>query len=196
MQPVRAPFVALVALTALGAACGGPASFPDRPAVEAAQASWCQALAKMNGAGAGWDKMGACKGASPAASAGYLKAMSKCFPDRKAMLGDKAPDDSKLISECNDEVTVKITIDDAAAAEAIDARCERANRCEKVAVPECVAAVKKLESSQRALLYGVYNGGALHEIASCLKSTSCGADEDAAREACYKPLADKLLWFP
>jgi hypothetical protein len=164
--------------------------------VEAAQASWCQALAKMHGSGAGWEKMGACKGASPAASAGYLKSMAKCFPDRKAMLGDKAPDDSKLISECNDEVTVKITIDDAAAAEAIDARCERASRCEKVAVPECVAAVKKLESAQRALLYGIYNGAALHEIASCLKSSSCGADEDAAREACYKPFADKLLWFP
>jgi hypothetical protein len=180
----------------LAAAACGPASAPDQPAVAAAQASWCQALAKMNGAGASWDKMGECKGASVTASPAYLRGMAKCFPHSKEMLGDKAPDNTQLLAECRDKVMVDLRVDDAAAQEAIDAHCERANRCEKAAIPECVAAVKRLESSQRAMYYGIYNGRGLHEIASCLKSSACGADEDQAREACYKPISEKLLWFP
>jgi hypothetical protein len=59
-----------------------------------------------------------------------------------------------------------------------------------------VASLKKLEASQRALLYGMYNTNALHTIAECLKSSSCGADEDAARAACYKEVEGKALWMP
>ncbi len=184
----------LVALCAAVAACGGPSSFPDQGAVAAAQASWCQSYGKVAGLSA--DQIATCKSAPALGSAQYLRGMAKCFPQRKEMLGDKAPDNSQIIAECKDEVMIKITIDDAVAQEAIDAHCERASRCEKVAIPECVSAVKKLETSQRAIYYGIYSGAGLHKIADCLKSSACGADEDAAREACYKPLADKLLWFP
>lgn len=177
------------------AACG-PASYPDRGAVESAQKSWCDALAKMNGAPGSWDQLSACKAASPTSSAPYLRGMAKCVPARKESYGDKAPDVGHMVAECNDEVTIKMKIDDASFKEAIDARCERASRCEKVAIPECVAAVKKLESSQRAIFYGIYNGAALHKLSDCLKGSSCGADEDAARGACYKQIEDDLLWFP
>ncbi|MFT3772543.1 MAG: hypothetical protein QM820_44685 [Minicystis sp.] len=173
-----------------------PAGYADRGAVESAQKSWCDALAKANGAPGNWEHLAACKAAYPTASAPYLRQMSKCFPERKASYGDKPTDTGHLVAECNDEVTAKMNVDDSAFLEAIDARCERANRCEKVAIPECVGAVKKLESSQRALLYGVYNATALHTIASCLKSSACDADEDSARAACYKQVEGKLLWFP
>lgn len=187
------PCFSLVFVAVAIAACG-PASYPDRGAVEGAQNAWCDALAKMNGGK--WEHVAACKAAYPTASAVYLKGMAKCVPAHKESYGDKAVDIGHLIAECRDEVTVKMSVEDAAFAEAIDARCERASRCEKVAIPECVAAVKKLESSQRAIFYGIYNGAALHNVSDCLKSSSCGADEDAARGTCYKPVEDKLLWLP
>lgn len=185
----------LGALVIALAACT-PASYADHGAVEGAQKSWCDALAKASGAAGSWEHLGACKAAYPTASAPYLRGMAKCFPAHKESYGDKPLDTGHLVAECNDEVTTKMSVDDAAFLEAIDARCERANRCEKVPIPDCVAAVKKLESSQRALLYGIYNGSALHTVASCLKSSSCDADEDAARAACYKQVEGKLLWFP
>jgi len=187
--------VLVVTVATLGAACG-PASYGDRAAVDSAQKAWCDTLAKMNGAPGTWEHLAACKAAYPTASAAYLRGMTKCYPARKEAYGDKPTDSGHLVAECNDEVTVKMNIDDASFLEAIDARCERASRCEKVAIPECVAAVKKLDSSQRALFYGVYNGAALHTVSECLKGSSCGADEDAGRAACYKPVEGKLLWFP
>jgi hypothetical protein len=178
------------------AACGGPASYPDGDAVVAAQAGWCKALAQLSGAGDGWESMAACKAALPASSAGYLRAMTKCFPDRRKAAGDSGPDNWAIAGQCRDEVLVRMKVDEGVAQEYLDAHCDRAARCEKVSGPDCMAALRKLEGAQRAQIYGVYNGASLHTIASCIKSTSCGTDEDAAREACYKPLADKLLWFP
>jgi hypothetical protein len=70
------------------------------------------------------------------------------------------------------------------------------HKCEKVEVAECKAGVDKLETAQKALLTSIYNAPALHEIADCLGSSSCTEDEEKARDACYKPLAEKLLWFP
>jgi hypothetical protein len=186
----------LVVLGVGVAACGGPASYPDGDAVAAAQAGWCQALAKLSGAGDGWESMATCRGALPASSAGYLRAMTKCFPDRRKAAGDNGPDNWHVAGECRDEVLVRMKIDEAAAQEFLDAHCDRAARCEKVSRDDCTAALQKLESSQRGQLYGVYNRASLHTIASCIKSTSCETDEDAAHEGCYKPLADKLLWFP
>jgi hypothetical protein len=183
---------------ALVAACG-PANYPDRSAVEAAQRSWCDALAKAAGAGASWERgtwERSCKGAYPTASAGYLKGMAKCFPAHKESYGAKAPDAGHLVAECNDEITAKMTVDDAAFAEAIEARCERAARCEKVPAAECAAAVKKLDGAQRALLYGIYNASALHTVSDCLRSSACGTDEDQARAACYKQVEGGLIWFP
>lgn len=188
------PRIALGAV-ALTLACT-PAAYADRSAVESAQKGWCDSLAKLNGAPGTWEHLAACKAAYPTSSAPYLRAMTKCFAQRKEAGGAKSADAGHIVAECNDEVSIKMNVDDAAFGEAIDGRCERAQRCEKVPIPECVAAVKKLDSSQRALLYGQYNTTALHSVADCMKSSACGADEDASRAACYKPVEGKLLWFP
>lgn len=190
---MRDPRLLLGALVLAAAACG-PASFPDQSAVSAAQDGWCQALAKMNGPG--WDHLGACKGATPTASAAYLRGMTKCVPAHKEAGGDKARDMGILVAECRDEVLFKTTIDEAVAQPAIEARCERAARCEKASVPDCLASAKKVEASQRATLYGIYNGAAMYKVSDCLKSSSCGADEYATQQACYKSAEEKLLWFP
>jgi hypothetical protein len=185
----------LAALSLAVAACGS-ASFPDASAVSAAQASWCEALAKVSGAGSGWEHMGACKGATPGGSAAFLRGMARCLPARKEAHGDKAPDTGILVAECRDEALAKLTVDEANAQEAMEARCERAVRCEKATLPECLAAAKKADPHQRLTLYGIYNGATIHKIADCLKSSSCGADEYATQTACYKPADDKLIWFP
>ena len=187
-RPLLGAPVAVVALVTLAAACG-PASFPDQSAVSAAQASYCQALAKMNGAGDGWEHMGACKGATPAGSAGYLRGMARCLPGRKEGAPDR--DMGLLVGECRDEVLFKLNVDETNAQVGMEARCEKAS------IPECLAQAKKADSSQRATFYGLYNGAALYKIADCLKSSSCSAaDEYGAQQACYKPAEDKLLWFP
>lgn len=199
---IRRPTVAAsatlrIALPLLLAACaGGVASYPDRPGVATAQASWCATLAKLDGASDTWEHASACRAALPAASAQYLEGMTKCFARRSEAAGSKGPDRSQLLAECNDEVTVALRPDDAAAREVLTARCARMNRCEQVSVDDCRKAVDKLESAVRATFTIVYNAAALHEIAGCLDSSSCKPDEDAAREACYHPLNDKLLWFP
>ena len=186
----------LAPLVCFAAAACGPANYPDQGAVAAAQASWCQALAKMTGAGASWEHMSACKDASPTGSAAYVRGMAKCFPEHKAAGGDKSMDVGILVAECRDDVLIKMSIDEAVAREGIDARCDRAARCEKANVAECVAAAKKIEGVQRATLYGIYNAAALHNIADCLRSSSCGTDEYAAQNACYKSAEDKLLYLP
>jgi len=192
MRPL--PLAASALVFAL-AACA-PAAVADRSAVEAAQSAWCDALAKMSGASGSWEQMAACKAAYPTGSAAYLRGMTKCFPARKAAYGDKPTDSGHLEAECKEEVMFKLNVDDSAYQEALDAHCERALRCEKTPITDCVAGVKKLESSQRALAYGIYNGTALHAVAGCLRDSACGADEDAAQQSCYKPVEGKLLWFP
>jgi hypothetical protein len=188
---------AFFAATLILAACGGPgAGYPDGSQVVAAQAEWCQALAKRSGAPDTWEHMSACKAAYPAASAAYLKGMVKCFTARLEAMGDKAPEASQIIAECNDEAIVSMPPDDAAGREVIEARCQRALRCEKVPVAECEAAVTKLEASQRALFTTTYNAKAQHTIAGCLSSRGCEDNEETARDACYKPQSDKLVWLP
>jgi hypothetical protein len=190
---MRDPRLFFVAVLAFGAACG-PASFPDGDAVSAAQTSYCQALAKMSGAGDGWEHMGACKGASPTGSAGYIRGMAKCLPAHKEASPDR--DMGLLVGECRDEVLFKLNIDEDNARSGMEARCERAARCEKATVPECLVQAKKADSTQRATFYGMYNGAALYKVSDCLKSTSCGSDEYGAQMACYKQAEEKLLWFP
>ncbi len=186
----------LGALVVAATACS-PASYPDQPAVAAAQATWCQALAKVLGGGSAWEPLAACKAATPTGSAAYVRGMAKCFPARReAAGGDKAPDFGILIAECRDEVSAKITIDEAVVKEAVDARCERAARCEQASVPECVAAAKKVDPYQRATLYGLYNAAAIHKISECLRGSSCATDEYATQDACYKTPVDKLVWTP
>ena len=192
MRDLRPVLGALVIAVTVCAACS-PASYPDRDAVATAHESWCQALAKAYGSGGAWEPLRACKSATPTASAPYLRGMARCFPSRKAG-SDK--DAGILIAECKDEVTSKLTIDEAAVKEAVDARCARAARCEQASVPECVAAAKKVDPFQRAQLYGIYNAAAIHKISECLRGSSCGSDENAAQEACYKTPVDTLVWTP
>lgn len=193
-----APLLALAAPAVLAAACsgGGPASYPDRNGVVAAQAEWCDMLGKIRKEEGAWPRLGECKAAFPTASAPYLKGMTKCFFERVQREGDAAPDNTLIVEECNNEAVAYMQGDEAAGAEAIESRCKRMERCEKVAVPECKMAIEKLESATRAEITTKYNAAALHEVAECLSSASCTDDEDSARAACYKPVADRLLWFP
>ncbi|MFO0756927.1 MAG: hypothetical protein U0359_10565 [Byssovorax sp.] len=179
----------------LVAACGGPgASFPDRSDVTAAQAAWCQALSKAHG-GDGWDGLAACKADYPAASAPFLKAMAKCFIAHHEAAGDKAYDDAQIAADCKEEVSFKMPGDDAAGAALVEARCRWTERCAKVPLAECKTAFAKLESSQRTLFTTMYNSAARQAIADCLDAAACQSDEDAAKEACYKPSSEKMLWL-
>src|SRR6185437_3392561 len=173
---MRVRRLALPALVAAATSCA-PASYPDQPAVVAAEATWCQALGKVSEAGMGNGGMDTCKGAVPTGTAAVVKGMAKCLLARKEAGGDKPWDQGMMVAECKQEVFAKVNIDEAAAKETIQARCERVVRCEKTGFAECVAATKSIDPYQRAQLYGIYNGAALHEVASCLKSSSCGADE-------------------
>jgi hypothetical protein len=187
-----------LALITSFAACGGglSASFPDASTVVSGEAIWCKGLAKAHGEGDKWSHMSACQAAFPSSSSAYLKGMAKCFPDRVTQAGEKAADNQQLITDCNDTVTAGMNADDANFQELIEARCKRAERCEKTPFGECKTAFSHLETAQKATLTSVYNYAALHEIASCLGSASCSDNEDEARAACYKPQSDKLLWFP
>ena len=180
------------------AACGGGggAGYPDSNDVTAAQAAWCKALGKINGAGDKWESMSACKAAYPTASAAFLRGLTKCYVARREAAGDNAPDNTQILADCTDDVTVNMPSDTSAGREALAARCVRMERCEKVAIPECTAAIDKLEAATRVLISTRFNGAALHQVAECLASASCAANEDEPREACYKPVTEKLLWFP
>lgn len=192
------PFALLAAVLPLSlAACGGGgAGYPDRGDVTAAQASWCQALAKLDGKGDDWKSMSACKSAYPTASAAFLRGVTKCYVARREAAGDTAPDNNQILADCTDDVTVNMSADTSAGREALAARCIRMERCEKVAIPECTKAIDKLEGATRVLISTRFNGAALHQVAECLGSASCAANEDEPREACYRPVSEKLLWFP
>lgn len=194
---VAAIFVATLSAGAI-AACSSaaPANYPDRDAVVAAQAVWCDELGRVLGGGPKWEHLAACKAAFPTASPGYLRQMAKCFSRRLEAAGDTAPDHTQLISECNEEVTVNLREEEAAARSLVDARCTRMQRCESIPPTECQAGFAKLDAPQRALFTVIYNAAGRAEIIDCLQSASCTDNEEAGREACYKPVADKLLWFP
>ncbi|MFO0589724.1 MAG: hypothetical protein U0441_19450 [Polyangiaceae bacterium] len=179
------------------AACSGaPAKYPDGGGVTAAQAGWCDMLAKIRKEPGEWGRLGECKAAFPTASAPYLKGMTKCFFERVQRDGDNAPDNSTIVDECSAEAVAFMTADEASGDELIEERCKRMERCEKVAIPECKAAITKLDAGTRAEITTKYNRAALHDIADCLSSASCTDDEDSARAACYKPAGEKMLWFP
>ncbi len=182
----------------VGAACsgGGGANYPDKSGVVKAQSEWCEMLQKIRKDPGEWSRLGECKGAFPTASAPYIKGMAKCFFERVQRDGDSAPDNSTIVDECNTEAVAYMVGDEGSGAELVDARCQRMERCEKVAPAECKTAIEKLESATRAEITTKFNRAALHEISDCLSSASCTDDEDAARAACYKSANEKLLWFP
>lgn len=192
LRSIRLAFAAVCLVPALVLGCsGGGASYADRSGVEAAEAEWCKAVTKIRGG-----DLAACKSTYPSASGAYLRGMTKCYPKRIADAGDKAPDDTMIISDCNEEVFVAMTSDDAQYGEIIGAYCGRKAKCEKAVVAECKDGIAKMMSAERAKLTSQYNAAALHRIADCLDSTSCSDDEDKTVEGCYKAEASKLLWFP
>src|SRR5258706_6140062 len=99
-------------VVALGlSACGGaavPSTFAGKPDVVAAEAGWCDALGKLAGSGDKWERMAECKALVPAASAAYVKGMTKCFPTRMESYGKGAPDSHQVVTDCNYEVLVAI----------------------------------------------------------------------------------------
>ena len=194
-RPLAWLLLAPLGLAPLGMACGPAASYPDAPAIAAAQSAWCDALAKLNG-GTKWDHLADCKLATPTAEPAYLAGFTKCFVKRREELGDKSYDQGQIAAECRDETLYKLKVDDAAAREAIDGRCRRALRCEKTETSVCKSSLANLPAGQRAVLYGIYNAQARHQLAECLDASSCETGEDAANAACYKPLEEKLIWFP
>lgn len=195
---VPALLIAASIAAILGSACtsGLGASYPDQSSVAQAQTAWCDMLNKIRKEPGDWSRYGECKGAYPTASAPYLKGMTECFFERVQAEGDNAPDNTTIVDECNGKAVAFMHGDESSGAEAIDARCKRMERCEKVAPAECKQAIEKLESGTRAEITTKFNRAALHEVADCLASASCTDDEDSARGACYKPVAEKLLWFP
>ena len=179
--------------------CGGSgASFPDGADVKAAQTKWCDALAAASGQKEAWPSAGACHGVFPSASAGYVRAMTTCFQKRWGGVSDKSAGAGPVVQECSDEVVVEVGRQpgEDQSASLVDTRCARQKRCEKVELAECKKGFAALDAGQRALLTTVYNAGARARIADCLSSSSCGDDEEKARDACYKAETDKLIWLP
>jgi len=196
LRSLALPIAVAASMLALNACSERPTSFPDRDGVIAAQAEWCAALAKLQRAGASWEHLNACKAAYPTASPTYLRAMTSCFSRRMEAATESSPDRSQIILECNDEVAVKINPDEPEAAPVIESRCARMARCERVPVHACKSAFGKLESAQRAMFTTIYNATGRYEIIDCLENASCTDNEEAGRQACYKPTSDALLWFP
>lgn len=195
----RLVFAALLGAAASGlvAACSsGPANYPDAKTVADGQAAWCDGLSKVRTASGSSADMSTCKAFPTTASGPYLRAMIACYSERLQRDGDNAPDNQIIVEECNNEATVAMNGDEKLSAEVIGARCARMERCEKVSVADCKKAIDKLETAQRAVFTTTYNAAALHKVSECLEDASCTEDEDAAREACYKPVQQGLLWFP
>lgn len=195
-QVVAALSTALALVAAAACSSTGSANYPDRKGVVAAQGAWCDMLDKLHKEPGAWTHAAECKAAFPTASGPFLKGMAKCFFDRVQRDGDSAPDNSQIVEECDAEAVAFMVGDESSGAELVEARCKRMERCEKVNVAECKSAIDKLDAGTRAQITTKYNGSALHQVAECLGSASCTDDEDAARSACYKPVSDKLLWFP
>ena len=164
--------LALLAATlpiSLAACGGGGAGYPDSDDVTAAQAAWCAALAKVDGAGDKWGSMSACKSAYPTASAAFLRGLTKCYVARRQASGDAAPDNTQILADCTDDVTVNMPSDTSAGHEALAARCTRMERCEKVAPAECKAAIDKLEAATRVLISTRFNGAAPRNVSTRLR---------------------------
>lgn len=180
-------------------ACAG-ANYPDRPDVVKAQQPWCDALAKSAGSDASWDRMSDCKGAKLAASPGYIALMTKCYSEQyeqaKSAKDASADDRSLLITGCRDNVLIELPATSPGMDELINAKCERAARCEKdVTADACKKTMQNLEPAQLAMFTTVYNGAALHEVAGCL-SGGCEQNEEEAVSKCYEDVNKRLLWTP
>lgn len=197
-RSLRHPLAAVVSVPLVFVACGGGGAraASDGAAVKAGLESWCESLARTRGKGKDWEKMAECKAASVTASGQYLKFMGQCYEQHVANAGKDAPDDQKILTDCLDDVMVKVNAPASLDVEVFEARCERGKRCEKIEIAECKAALDKLQPNQKAVLVTQYNEAAQHEIADCLRSEGCSQNEDEARQKCYSKAEPKMLWFP
>ena len=192
--------LARVCLVGLGfSACAAP-NYPDRPDVAQAQQRWCAALAKSAGSDDSWDRMSDCKGASPAASPAYIAGITKCYSERyeeaKSAKDASADDRSLLIAGCRDNVLIELPASSPGMDELINAKCERAVRCEKnVTLDNCKKTMTALEPAQLAMFTTAFNGAALHEVSRCL-SGGCEDNEEEALSKCYEDVIERLLWTP
>jgi hypothetical protein len=176
------------------------ANYPDRPDVAKAQQGWCAALAKSAGSGDSWDRMSDCQGASLAASPAYITLMTKCYSEQydaaKGAKDASADDRSLLIAGCRDNVLIELPASSPGMDEVLNAKCERAVRCEKnVTMENCIKTLKTTEPAQLAMFSTVYNAAALHQVAGCL-SGGCEDNEEEAVSKCYGGVNERLLWTP
>lgn len=193
---MRAPSMLFLVVLASCGGAGSSTSFPDRPALVTAQAEWCNTLAKLEAKGGTWEPLADCKKALPTSSPAYLKAMTSCYEARVEAAGEGGIDRGALMAECNDEASLKLDAASAMQSDVIAARCERMEKCEKVAPTDCKAGIEGLETAQKAMLTSTYNPPALGEVADCLRSKGCSDDEEKVRDACYEKVSQKLVWFP
>jgi hypothetical protein len=188
-------------LAGVGFTACAAANYPDRPDIEKAQVEWCNALAKSADADpASWDRMSDCKKAKMAASPAYIAGMTKCYAEQyeaaKSAKDPSADDRSLLISGCRDKVLIELPASSLGMNELIDAKCERAVRCEKdVTLDNCKKTMTTLEPAQLAMFTTVYNGAALHDVSRCL-SGGCEDNEEVAVSKCYEDANERLLWTP
>jgi hypothetical protein len=185
----------------MGFSACAPVNYPDVPDVLKAQQGWCEALAKSaESDAASWDRMGDCKKAKLAASPAYIARMTKCYAEQyeeAKNANDASKDDrSLLLSGCRDKVVLELPTSGPGVNELVNAKCERAARCEpNVTDDKCKKAMKTLEPAQLALFTTVYNGKALHDVAQCL-SGGCEENEEVAVSKCYEDANERLLWTP
>jgi hypothetical protein len=194
MGPLRSALLTILGTALAACHVAAPVAFPDKPELVRAQAGWCDLLVKSGLAEA--SSRATCAAAITTASPAFLKAMTKCVAQRLESYGQKRPDRGILVAECRDEAQYNIGASTTEGAEVIEARCQRMQRCERVAASECRASMAKLEGAQRAVFTSTYNPPALHEVAECLSSKSCTDHEDEAQLTCYAPVTEQLVWFP
>jgi hypothetical protein len=181
----------------VGACKTAPVNYPDDDKVAAAEKSWCAALAKYEAPEQqSWRHTAACNAGAPTGSAPFVAQMAECYRKHHQEHGENAQDLGGLVSNCADEILGRAEASDVSASEAVQARCARMERCEKVAKAECLAAFDKLDPMQKAGLTSMYSLRGQHEIAECLANTDCSNDEDSVRTKCYQETQRRRVWMP
>jgi hypothetical protein len=192
--------MALTAGAAFVVACGSRgASFPDGDKVEAAQKAWCTMLGELLTADKdadAWDDRSDCEGNYPTASAEFLALMTECFRTQAERKSGSSIDPEQIVADCTEQALVGMGMADAEKLRIVQARCERMKRCEDIGMEECLEGFEGLDPSERSRFTTMYNWGAQDDIASCLSSSGCTDDEDAARTACYQDAWEERVWLP
>ncbi len=179
------------------AACNtAPAAYPDASKVHSAEAGWCAALAKYEAPeGQSWRHGAECSAFTPTGAPAFVAKMTECYAKTHADHPD-APDLGALIGGCADDVINHSTPGEVTESELMTARCARMARCEQVAKADCLNGFDHLDPGQKFVLTSEYNLRGQHEIAECLASSDCTADEDGAQRKCYQEAERRRVWLP